>query len=102
MRTVAQNDVLEILKVEGSPQAQLMHNETQVIDQRCKWAMSLIQAWGMGAALGDIMAQYQEEPKRIPPVPPSELVIRVCEVVDAAWNEMRHRGWIIDSGSLGE
>ena len=102
MKTIIKNDILEILKLaaDESTAPRYVQNSLKELDQRCKYALSMIQAWGMMAALGDLLAKEHDTITK--PVAPSDLVMRVCEVVDAAWNEMEHRGWIINVDSLGE
>lgn len=104
MKTGSKNDVLEIISLDrDETQPRLMHNDLQVQDARAKIAFALIQSWGAMATFGDIISQFQEKPTvPVKPIPPQELVMRVCEVVDAAWNEMQHRGWIINVDSLGD
>lgn len=106
MKTLSRNDVLEVLKLMAgeSHSPVIMHNEMQIQDARAKIAFALIQHWGAMATFGDIISQLGDSQPSTPvkPVPPAELVMRVCEVVDAAWSEMRHRGWIFDVDSQGE
>lgn len=102
MKQVFKSDTLEILRIgdgtDGRPP--LMHNVLQFPDDRAKFALSMIEKWGMAAALGDILVSA--EGKSSDRVPPAMLVMRVCEVVDAAWNEMLHRGWIVTTEPIGE
>ncbi len=100
MRKIASNDILEILKIGADENFKPLttYSNLMELDQRAKWAMSIIQAWGMMATFGDIVNHDKEPPTK--PVPPSELVMRVCEVVDADWSEMRHRSWILPCDSL--
>ena len=106
MKKIANSDILEVLRVDSELRySPLMQNEVQVMDQRAKMAFALIQHWGAMATFGDIVSQFQFTETPITPVkqiPPSELVMRVCEVVDAGWSEMLHRGWIINVDSLGD
>jgi len=100
MHRISGNDILEIIEIDGSFTPQRAHNDLMAPDQRAKWTMQIIQAWGMMATFGDIINSDKNPAPQ--PVPPSELVMRVCEVVDAAWNEMQHRGWIVTSKSMTE
>ncbi len=106
MKTLSKSEVLEVLKLTTGETStpQIMHNEIQAQDARAKIAFGLIQHWGAMATFGDIMSQMSDSKPAVPvkPVPPAELVMRVCEVVDAAWSEMRHRGWIFDVEALGD
>lgn len=104
MKTISKNDVLEIVKLELSDNAtpKYFQNNLQEMDTRARWTMQLIQSWGMMAALGDMASKFHDDVKPTEPVPPSQLVMRICEVVDAAWNEMQHRGWILNVDSLGD
>lgn len=100
MKKLAHNDILEVLKLDDgvSPNPRYVQNNLKEMDPRCRWALSMIQAWGAMAVLGDVVKDSSTKP-----MPPSDLVMRICEVVDAAWNEMEHRGWILNvNDSLGE
>jgi len=100
MKQIAHNDILEILSIaqDETFKPPITFNNLNEMDTRAKYVMQTIQAWGMMATFGDIM--NQDSDRKSKPVPPSELVMRVCEVVDAAWSEMRHRGWILSNESL--
>lgn len=109
MKLVAGNDSLEFLQLseEEKSRTPFMSHNRQMLDQRADWTMRLLSSWGASAAMGDILMKYMDcehQPHKPPPqqVPPQELVMRICEVVDAVWNEMQHRGWIVDTGSIGE
>ncbi len=106
MKVVASNETLEILRLFPGENSnpRLVTNEKQQQDARCRMACHLIAAWGMAAAMGDMLGEHCSDPGHTPvkPIAPSDLVIRICEVVDAAWNEMLHRGWIIEAGSMDE
>ena len=102
MRKVGGNDILEVLAwPPGDTQPRYAHTDLSVLDQRAQMARQLIAAWGAMAALGDVLPTCEgiERPER---VPPTVLVMRICEVVDAAWNEFEHRGWVVKSPSLGD
>lgn len=100
MKIINRNDILEIIRIDANDEfkPRITHNNLMEPDNRAKWAMSIIQQWGAMATFGDILNQDKSPPQK--PVPPQELVMRVCEVVDAAWNEMQHRGWILPSVSI--
>lgn len=105
MKVLASNDVLEFVElgVDESQRPHFMTHDLQLLDQRADWAMQLLLAWGTAEAMSDILANVgRKEHKEVKQVPPQELVMRICEVVDAAWNEMQHRGWIVNTGSLGK
>lgn len=108
MKVIASNDSIEFLELTHTDVERprfLTHNRHQ-LDQRADWTLRLLSSWGMAASMGDLMRQYcdDEHKKNLPTeqVPPQELIMRICEVVDAAWNEMQHRGWIVNTGSIGE
>jgi hypothetical protein len=100
VKTIASNDILEIINIgpEEDFKPRITHNNLMEPDLRAKWSLQIIQAWGMAATFADVMSH--DCSNQVKPVPPSELVMRVCEVVDAAWNEMQHRGWILPSKSI--
>ena len=78
----------------------MMFADRQTQDQRAKLVFNFIQSWGIAAAFGDIPHAHDDpQPTRIPP---TELVMRACEIVDAAWNELKHRGWIIELPSIAK
>ena len=112
MHKISGNDVLEVwggsrreLSDDRTPNQVFSDRQTQ--DQRAKLVFNFLQSWGVAAALGDVMFDMHceedkakmERPKRIPA---TELAIRACEIVDAAWNELRHRGWIIEIPPLDD
>ena len=107
MKVLASNETMEFVKLahdEGT-RTQFMTHNRQMLDLRGDWTMRLLSSWGMAGAMGDILTKYgcAEHATALPQkVPPQELVMRICEVVDAAWNEMRHRGWILDTGTIGD
>ena len=106
MKVLASNDLVEFLRVgiTDSDRPQFMAHQLQVLDLRGEWTLRLLQSWGMAGTMGDILSRYgcSEHQGDVRQVPPEELVMRICEVVDAAWNEMQHRGWIVHTVSMGE
>lgn len=107
MKRLAGNEIMEFLKLSSTERdVRFMSHNLQLCDQRADWALRLLQSWGMAAAMGDIINKFDCEKhgknEEIKPVPPQELMMRICEVVDAAWNEMQHRGWLIQVGSLAD
>lgn len=105
MKVIASNDTFEFLKLgHEEARSQFTTHNLQMLDQRAEWTLRLLQSWGMAGTMGDILAKYGcgDYNDKIERVPPQELVMRICEVVDAAWSEMRHRGWIVNAGSLSE
>lgn len=108
MKVLAHNDAMEFIKltITDSERPQFMTHNLQMLDLRADWAMRLLSSWGMAGTMGDILVKYgcaeQKSQEEVKQVPPQELVMRVCEVVDAAWDEMNRRGWIVKTGSIGE
>jgi hypothetical protein len=97
MKRIGANDIFEAFQFGPADirQAPYFHNDLHILDQRAKMAVNLIHAWGMAGTMGDAMpvcTEHGEKPKRMAP---TELVMRICEVVDAAWNEFERRGWIV-------
>lgn len=103
MKATFESDTIQVLQLDPGEEAKasVVQHFLQFEDARAKIAFSMIEKWGMMAALGDLLADREghTRPER---VPPAELVIRVCEVVDAGWNEMLHRGWIVKQPSIGD
>ena len=100
-RSLADSGVREVIgyKHEGRPY--LTHHDRQVMDQRAIYVFSFLQSWGVAAALGDLMFDLhsdEDQAKAQKParIPATELVMRACEIVDAAWCELQHRGWIMN------
>lgn len=107
MKRIAGNDSMEFLEMGiTDDRPRYMTHNRQMLDQRADWAMRLLSSWGSAAAMADIFAKYglceEHKNKEIKQVPPQEMMMRICEVVDAAWGEMLHRGWIVDTGSIGD
>lgn len=104
MRKVAGNETLEIWKVLPGENPGVMQHERMMMDARCRMVVQLLSAWGMAAAMGDMLGEHvlEGDKKTTKAIAPSALVMRICEVVDAAWNEMQHRGWIVDTGRIDQ
>lgn len=108
MRKLAANDVLEILQTPPgtSLTPRIVWSDLQAQDQRAKLVFQMLHSWGLAAYPHQMMGQLfceehkGEAAKAGQPVPAAELVIYACELVDAAWSELRHRGWILEVPSL--
>lgn len=107
---LAGNDVIETWGGKHQGEPHVFHHDRQVQDQRSKIVFDFLRSWGYAAAFGDVMAasmaQFHEpgcEAAQPPKHPsPTELAMRACEIVDAAWNELKHRGWIIEQPPFDE
>jgi hypothetical protein len=105
MRAFGGNDVLETLHIETQTErenvTQILEHQTQILDQRARYAFALLDHWGMMVTLADCMPDDSDHP-RPKKLEPNELAMRICEVVDATWMELRHRGWIFEQPSLAK
>ena len=94
IKRIAGNDVIETVGTLHQGRPHIMHHDRQVLDQRAKFVFQFLHSWGIAAAFGDTFA-CDEHGKKTERIPPNELAMRACEIVDAAWCELQHRGWII-------
>lgn len=103
MKQSGANEVLELLRVESRTDrenvVQTAMHDLHVLDMRAKYAFMLLDHWGMSVILADCMPADQRAHKKMEP---NELSIRVCEVVDAMWAELLHRGWIVQDQPAGD
>ena len=103
MRKIFDNGIMEVFRLSADETAKscFIQHATQFEDARAARAFALIQHWGAMAVFADVMNQLNgEQTKPAQRLSPQELVMRVCEVVDAGWSEMQHRGWIVNVESL--
>lgn len=94
MEKIGGNDVIEcwgfkkrdFLDLERT----VTHHDRQVQDQRCRLMMNFVQSFTQAVLM------HGKEPQT------TMTVMLAAEMVDAAWNEARHRGWIIEMPPLDE
>lgn len=91
----------------SEPTPGIINHERRVMDGRARWMMSMIQSWGAAALIGDAVhdaAHSGNEGGGKPRDRPSkqDVVMLAAELVEAAWDEATHRGWIVDVPGLGE
>jgi hypothetical protein len=106
MKRVAGNDILEYLQLgiaddKVNPSKMMVHMR-QVKDERADLVFSFLKSWGFAAAFGDALPMCDEHQKKPERIPPEALAMRACELVDATWSELRHRGWIFDVPPIEE
>lgn len=105
MKRVGNNDIVEFVdRASAGQKPEVVGLSTQYPDYRAVMVESLIRAWGASIILGDLMSGAMMEAHDKPPskpIPPAELVMRCAAVVDAFWDEMTHRGWIVKVDQLG-
>lgn len=110
MKRIAGNDLLELLSIgiadDRTNPARIMHHDLRVQDQRAKLVFDFLRAWGFAAAFGEmaqgLCSESGDDSAKRARIPPTDLAIRACEIVDAAWSELTHRGWIVSQPSLSE
>ena len=94
MEKVAGNDVIECWGFRKKDfinlERTVTHHDRQVCDQRAVRMLSLVHSMYTQAGVSVINAD------------PARTAILAAEAVDAAWNECKHRGWIIEVPSFDE
>ena len=98
MKKIGGSDIVDVLrKTIGDPSdtPPLMHHYRMEADTRGKYVFDLVRAWGAGMLFADRLPLCEEHGQKLPPIAPTDLAMRACEVVDATWNELEHRGWMI-------
>lgn len=92
------NDTLQYL-VGARPIGVTTHNRLWQ-DERAKFALQLVHAWGTMAVVPDGIDKAGRQQFR--PITPAELVARACEAAELTFQEMEKCGWTFTVPSLEE
>lgn len=97
MKKIGGNEVVEAWETGGQPM--VIHHHRICMDARALMAQELVRAWGAPTAMVDVMATAHGEnpPERRPA---TEVVLHACALVDAFWDEVTRRGWLVEVDSL--
>ena len=106
------NDVLELWHTtKQDAQARQPHvfwHDRQAQDVRAKMVFDMLRSWGLASyphAMLNELGHDKDCPaagKTTQALSSKDLVVYACELVDAAWNELKHRGWIIELPPFNE
>lgn len=97
MKTIARNDLLQIMLGLRGGQTTALHHELKTLDARAKLMRELVQAWGVAHLLGDAIGECHDQPHKANAKQRSieQLVFVAADTADAVYAEAERRGWTL-------
>lgn len=95
MRTLAYNEMIEIVGIDVNGRPHMLHHDRLILDQRGQFLKQLVQAWGSMHLLGDAAKIAQG----VAPAPPPEIgkvVAMAADTVEAVYDQAAQRGWTLE------
>lgn len=99
-KVLAENDIAEVASYLGflNEKLSIVQHDRVMADPRAKFAISLMEKWGLVSALPDGNDEAGRQKHRM--ADPDEIVKRACDIANIAFVAFEQRGWLLKIGSI--